>query len=265
MKVLLLASASILALSSASFAADLIVADEPGIVHNDSFDWSGFYVGVNAGVAQGTSAHPFTLSAPDPESEEEVPDLIDIADGSIDVTAGGFVGGLQAGYNVQMDGFVIGIEGDVQGSSYDGRISLDATDLVGFIGDPGDTASLDAGTKLDWFSTLRGRAGATFDRALVYATAGVAFGHTTSSINASINGEALLGDDITSENDRFGWTAGVGIEYALADNVTFKTEYLYTDLGSEEIAAGELFEGLSGTLNSDVAFHTVRAGLNFRF
>lgn len=262
MKVLLLASASVFALGSAAFAADLIVADDqPGVVVNDSFDWSGFYVGINAGVAQGIAAHPFTLTGDDGEGG-----TIDLANGSIDVTAGGFIGGVQAGYNAQLDGIVIGVEADVQGSSYDGRISFDATDLVGIIGEEGDTAEIDAGTALDWFGTIRARIGVPVtERALAYATGGLAWGHTTSSINASINGEALLDDDLTEETDRLGWTVGVGLEYALMDNVTFKTEYLYTDLGSEEIVAGEIADGLSGSLNSDVAFHTVRAGLNFKF
>ena len=100
------------------------------------------------------------------------------------------------------------------------------------------------------------------DRFVVYATGGLAYGQTTSSINVSINDTPLFDPSIT--NDRFGWTVGAGIEYALADNITFKTEYLYTDLGSAEII-NEEFDGGSFTMDSAVAFHTVRAGLNFQF
>ena len=72
-----------------------------------------------------------------------------------------------------------------------------------------------------------------------------------------------LADDLSYGTDSSPFL-GAGIEYALADNITFKTEYLYTDLGSEEIV-NEEFDGGAFTMDSAVAFHVVRAGLNFQF
>ena len=45
---------------------------------------------------------------------------------------------------------------------------------------------------------------------------------------------------------------------------TVKGEYLYTDLGSETVwSVSELL--LEGSVDSDIAFHTVRLGVNYKF
>jgi len=249
MKRTIILSIAVALMSSAAYSADLLTIDEPAVYAPAAYDWNGFYVGVNAGYGGGLFEHPF-----------EVTGGGDTLPGTIDVTAGGFVYGVQAGFNAQMDNILFGIEADVQGSTVDGRVSLsidDPDDLIGGF----ESLDADAGTSLDWFATLRPRIGLVNDRFVVYATGGLAYGQTTSSINVSINGNPFLDPSIT--NDRFGWTVGAGLEYALADNITFKTEYLYTDLGSEEIL--NLDFGPTFTMDSAVAFHTVRAGVNFQF
>jgi outer membrane immunogenic protein len=93
MKKLVLATSAIL-LSAPAFAADLPRAAEPvapaPYIAPAAFNWSGFYVGVNAGYAFGGD---FDI------------DALDSADG--------FVGGAQAGYNFQFDPIVVGIEGEI--------------------------------------------------------------------------------------------------------------------------------------------------------
>jgi outer membrane immunogenic protein len=268
---LLLSAAALLA--SPAFAADLIV-DQPDVQaiydEQEVFDWNGAYVGVNAGVAWGLFEHPFTINydcdSYDNKNRlcyEQEEDVIDLLHGSGDVTAGGFIAGVQAGYNVQMDNFVVGVEADIQHSTVDGRVSIDVTDDIY---NSGDTFHVDAGTHLDWFGTLRLRAGMLLtEQALLYGTAGLAAGQTTSSLNASYNGTDIFGDDLTETLDRTGWAAGFGLEYALTDNVTVKTEYLYTDLGTANLFDGPIFGPIGATVDSTVAFHTVRAGLNFQF
>jgi outer membrane immunogenic protein len=253
-------------LASPVLAADLILpaADEPGVVEVSSFDWNGAYVGVNAGVAQGVFTHPYTLWEEGTDDAQEIV-VEDLLYGSGDVTAGGFVGGLTAGYNVQMDNFVLGVEGDINGSSVDGRVTISLHDASD------DNTIIDAGTSLDYFASLRARAGLLVtEQALLYVTGGLAVGQTTSSLNYSYdNGTDITDDGVSETSDRTGWTAGFGLEYALTDNVTLKTEYIYTDLGSatlfDDYLAGGPGGGLGATVDSEVAFHTVRAGLNFQF
>ena len=274
----LLLGASCLVATSAT-AADVLPYIEP-VYTTPLYDWNGFYVGVNAGYGGGNFEHPLQLIGPDEDGEEPYPEepypevtdqLVDpgpgqiiFATGSADVTAGGFVGGVQGGYNWQFDeNFLIGIEGDIQGTNIDGSVSLSITDETGALLLPGDSLDAELGTQLDWFATIRPRIGWVNDRFVVYATGGLAWGQTTSSVSATLADTTLIDESIT--NDRFGWTIGAGIEYALFDNITFKTEYLYTDLGSEQIVNLDLGDGYNLSMDSDVKFHVVRAGLNFQF
>jgi len=244
MKLLITTALAASLLAGTAYAADLVMYEEPvPMVEAPAFDWTGFYVGINGGLAGGTFEHPVAFD----DGEDDV-------SGTVDITSSGFLYGVQAGANWQLDdNFLIGIEADVQGSSVDGRLSIELE------GDgPGETLAADAGTSLDWLATIRPRLGFVHDQFLVYATGGLAFGQTTSSASLAF-GEGLP-LELESENDRFGYTVGAGIEYALAENITFKTEYLYTDLGTETLYDDDDF-----TLESSVAFHTVRAGLNFQF
>jgi outer membrane immunogenic protein len=244
MKTIFAAAIAAALLSGTAYAADLVVYDEPvAVMSSEAFDWTGFYVGINAGYGGGTFEHPFEITDGGP-----------LADGSIDVTAGGFLYGVQAGANWQMDNILLGIEGDIQGSTIDGRVSLD-------IDFGGPVIAADAGTSLDWLATLRPRIGFVNDQFVVYATGGLAFGDATSSVTFELGGPPTTFEETTS---RLGYTVGAGIEYALTENITFKTEYLYTDLGTETVLEENLL-GADVTLDSSVAFHTVRAGLNFLF
>ncbi len=60
-----------------------------------------------------------------------------------------------------------------------------------------------------------------------------------------------------------GWAAGGGAEFAIDANWSIKGEYLYTDLGEEDIFSFNE-DGISAGLSSDVKFHTIRIGLNYR-
>lgn len=239
-----------LLLAGSAQAADLMISEPVAPVYSSSsFDWSGFYAGVNLGYGGGTVAHPITVdydNGQDPAAS---------IGASLDVTGSGFLYGVQGGYNFLADDFLFGIEGDIQGSSIDGRVSAS-------IDQDGNSAEIDAGTSVDWLATLRPRIGMVHDDFLVYVTGGLAYAQTTSSANIDINGS---GGSIEQEIPRWGYTVGAGIEYALTDNMSFKTEYLYTDLGDEEIIGGPIAEDVDASLGTAIAFHTVRAGVNFHF
>lgn len=82
----------------------------------------------------------------------------------------------------------------------------------------------------------------------------------------------------TYNDVNFGWTAGGGVEWApLAfPNLSVKVEYLYTDLGGSTLSTlgvGNLTAfgfPVASFVNSATSttynrWHTVRAGLNYRF
>lgn len=243
------ATAMALALSANAYAADAVYYQDPApVAHSAPYDWSGFYVGVNAGIGGGNAKHPFNIA--DPAG-------VSVLNGSLNVTGAGFIGGAQVGYNIQNGGFVWGVEGDIQYAHVDHRVS--AAFAVPGVGG----LDVNAGTRLDWFGTIRARVGAPVtDRFLAYATGGVAYGQTTSSINASSGGVTAF--EASSRNTKWGWTIGAGGEYAVTDNMSLKTEYLYTDLGKANVINANIGGG-TATLDRDYRFHTVRVGLNFKF
>jgi outer membrane immunogenic protein len=143
--------------------------------------------------------------------------------GTIDIE--GALAGGTVGYNHQIGQFVVGLEADGAWSGIEG-------DDAGFE------------TSIDWLSTVRGRVGFALDNFLIYGTGGAAIGEVT------------YFDGVDEDSDtRVGWTAGGGVEAALTDNISIKGEYLYVDLGEEEL------------LGTDVDFnaHTVKGGINYRF
>jgi outer membrane receptor protein involved in Fe transport/opacity protein-like surface antigen len=163
-----------------------------------SYDWTGFYLGLNAGGAFGATTA--TVSG---------------GGGSASVKEPGFIGGAQIGANYQTGPLVWGFEADYDASTQ--NQSLPSGVLSG------STA------QMPWLATLRGRFGVAFDRYLVYGTAGGAAGELR-SISAIPAGT-------TSTTVTYGtWTAGAGIEYGITDNLSARVEYLYLDKGN--IATG---------------------------
>jgi outer membrane immunogenic protein len=93
---------------------------------------------------------------------------------------------------------------------------------------------------------------------MVYATGGVAYGKVKTYVNAPFDEGSSLSDT------RVGYTVGAGAEYALTNNVTLKTEYLYTDLGKLKFnVSDDIDTVVHGAAKSQ--FHTVRVGLNYKF
>lgn len=226
MKSLLLASVALVATASATtvFAADLII-EEPAapIVEVSTMDWAGPYIGVHAGFGSGTVNWDFT-GAPDSGDEYDID---------------GWLVGVQAGYNWQMDGgFVLGVEGDLSWSNIGGEDENFPDDEV--------TRSI------DWTGSIRGRAGVAFDSILLYGTAGLAF----ASSSADVFEDSFGGSDSATH---LGWTAGIGAEVLVTEDVSLRGEYRYTNYGEEDYDFG----GIPITTSFDT--HTVTVGLNFHF
>lgn len=207
--------------------------------------WTGFYVGINGGFGGDEFKYPF--------SEGAVPALgLGPTTGTSTLHSSGFLGGVQAGYNWQVSpAWLIGLEADFDGADIDGTATTSTNTFSGSIG-----------TKLDWFGTVRGRVGVLVTPAtLLYGTGGWAYGHTTSSANFTAFGlEAVA----STGHEQNGWTAGAGIEYAITPALSFKTEYLFVDLGSQTIASG-VVAGVPFSLSEKTTAHTVKAGLNLKF
>ena len=234
---LLAATALTIAGVSAASAADLPMRAAPPapiIAAAPIFTWTGFYVGAQVGYGWNANDNDIVL-----------PTGFVVQSGDFGDSGDGFLAGVHAGYNYQIGSFVIGVEGDVEGVFGD-----DDDDLV--IVGPGGGVFTNygfAGNALDWQGSIRARAGFAFDRALIYATGGFAFAGVS-------DGFGVLGNDDTLT----GWTLGAGIEYAFTNNLTTRLEYRYTNYDGGD----NFFDNVSLGSN-DIEFHTIRAGLSYKF
>ena len=240
-----------------AFGADLPnIKAAPYAPPPPAFSWSGPYIGVNAGVSAGNFVNSDLSGS---KNNNNLPD-------QFTANSRGFSGGGQLGYNYQFSNsnFVVGIEADFQGSTLEG-----AYDNVQI---PGTTWR--DGSKVDWWGTLRGRAGYAFGNVLPYATGGLAYGHvgTNGSCSVAIGGFSCDQSQGSIAGTHMGWTAGAGVEYAITHNLTFKVEYLYTDLGSVNFPnyyLDAMFGGptyLAGDdMRTKTTFSTIRVGLNYKF
>jgi len=192
-----------------------------------SYDWTGFYLGLNGGYAWGRS------SWSDPAVG---------ADSGRFNTSGGMLGG-QIGYNWQTGPVVIGVESDLDWLNGKGSSSA------------GGVCATNGGgacqTQQSWLGTTRARLGYAFDRWLPYITAGVAYG--------DVQAVQPTGNSSTT---KVGWTAGGGVEYGITRNWSAKLEYLHTDLGTATFMGAA--SGTS-TLAVPVTDDLARVGLNYRW
>lgn len=229
------------------------------------FTWTGFYVGINGGGGWGDNNDTHFRALP---NQAAFPELLDNTKLSNDI-GGGFGGG-QIGFNWQTGKFVFGVEADFQGGDISGdhTISPIPADLA-LTTPNGPGTFLRTEQDVHWFGTARGRIGfAPVCKLLIYGTGGFAYG------NADYNAEANFASDggpifRTSHDDtNVGWTVGGGIEYALSKHWTIKAEYLYVDLDDENRTVNPNspnFAPLQVHNTWESQFHTVRAGLNFKF
>ena len=240
MKKFLLATALVGLGSVPTLAADLAArpyTKAPALAA--VYDWTGFYIGVNAGVGIGHDRfqHDF-LGVGSVYSFYASPQ-------------GGFGGG-QVGYNWQtgsvLGPIVFGVEADIQGAG----LSDDRTTFNEF------GVLRNYSQKLDWFGTARGRIGIANGPVLSYFTAGFAYANIKTSASASFGGAT---NTFSNERTAGGWVIGSGVEAALGGNWTGKIEYLYLNLGNRSDLAT-----LGGTtpIQTELRENIFRVGLNYR-
>jgi outer membrane immunogenic protein len=226
MKKFLLAGAAVAALASGAQAADLGVrrVAVPAAIAAPVFSWTGFYIGANVGYssAQFRYVDPTGTFA------------------NTSLTMPGIFGGIQGGYNWQMNSLVLGVEADIQANSANKRFPLSAT--TGFR------------DSVPMFGSLRARAGFAADRALFYVTGGLGY----ATLSTKFYDTVTPANNLSASTTRFGYTVGAGIEYAITNNWTVKGEYLYYGFSNTR-------PGFTATDRLTSNIHTVKLGVNYLF
>ena len=249
MKDLLIASAALAALiGTPALAADMPLKappPPPAPIAN----WSGCYLGLNAGAMVGDDHYDLTMAGGFLDTGVNI--FANPANNSQlnhSYTPGpvGFTGGGQIGCNQQNGTWVYGLEADIDGAS-----RLNTNNNYGpagpFVGGGGgilaSSHTEDVTKQVDWYSTLRARLGYTVTPTwLLYLTGGLAVGEIKSTTNVQfgtdqfyLGGFGFSGSDTTT---RVGWTVGAGTEWALGNNWSVKAEYLFLDFGSFTYLSG---------------------------
>ena len=227
-------SATVLAtvFSFAAVSSPAMAAPPPPPPLLSIYNWTGFYGGANVGYGFGTGTPTYV----DPAlGLFGFPTAFSGMGGSDQLQ--GAIGGLQAGYNWQINQrWVTGLETDFQGSSQRASrvFNFPFSDTEGLSG----TFS----SRIHWFGTVRGRIGYLIDpMTLVYATGGLAYGKVSvaGSFVDTTFGCGVCAWSFDASTTKVGWAAGAGIEGAFptpagwnTKNWTWKFEYLHIDLGT---------------------------------
>jgi outer membrane immunogenic protein len=199
--------------------------------------------------------------------------------------------------------WIFGIEADIQASGegasgnaqQSGPQTLVAASIscVPSCGNPRSSTSISQSISqngsLLWFGTVRGRIGyAIWPTVMLYGTGGLAYGRLNESVSASFNGSCTtnvppcggsigfgngtvlsvpfsVGQSFETAVTKTGWTVGGGVEGVVPNtHVTWKAEYLYMDLGTQNYTFSN---PLLGTIlvNTHFTDNIVRVGLNYQF
>jgi outer membrane immunogenic protein len=254
----------ILASSIGAHAADLTRPDykAPAYVA-PAAGWAGWYVGLNAGYAFGTSNLNTVVSRQG--NWFTVGEVAAIAAaGAGSASPKGFTGGIQLGYNWQWNRVVFGLEADANAFMLKGSASGTAPDPIIL----GNNYVIDQQIKTDWLATVRPRIGYAFDNFLVYVTGGAAATQLKYNVTYAETTSGATSSGGSASKLKIGWTAGLGAEYALWQRWSLKAEYLYVDLGSvsaDTNVTGPLGQTGQLTSTADLKAHIVRVGVNYRF
>ncbi len=193
--------------------------------------WNGFYIGAHGGYGVGSSR------------------LVDpsfaFAQDRFTMDTKGAIAGAQVGANWQFDNIVVGAELDLSWASIKGNRPVD----------PASPILSGLAVSYQALATGTGRIGYAFDGALVYAKGGVAW--------ANVAYQAFIGTPVPLDinHQRTGLNGGVGLEYALTNNLSARLEYDYLYFGPAAIA---LTTRISPQ-NVDHELHLVKLGVNYRF
>jgi outer membrane immunogenic protein len=252
-KAILVAVMSVTSLSS--LAADISSQHQSQETVASLPRWAGLYLGVNRGFGGSVISGDVFL----PSSIQGVGVF-----GQNENRSSGFIAGGQVGYNYQFSNrFILGAETDFQWS--DIKASYQSATLSN---NSALTENVDARIGLNWFGTLRGRVGYSLGRLQPYVTGGLLYGQLQGAGSPFLGSNSLTTGSL--RQTKLGWAMGGGVDIALSENLSARSEYLYLSMTGVGGSAGGVILSSSvpvaGTFGTyGFGAHLVRGGLNYRF
>jgi outer membrane immunogenic protein len=250
MKKMLLATAAALAVTIAGSAraADLPLKSETPFAAR--FTWTGCYLGghLGGGFAHKDITDPAQLVQDSFLGPGSTTGITTVSPAPNGVVIGG-----QIGCDYQFaPSWLVGIEGAASGST------MKASRTVGLpLGNP-DTALVQA--KTDFLTSVTGRLGYAFDNVLLYAKGGVAMAADRYDVTGSFAGTPF---GFVGLENRFGWTAGGGVEWAFSPHWSASVEYDYYQFGHSVIAMSDPTNVFLGNVDVRQNIQVIKVGANF--
>ncbi len=183
-------------------------------------DWSGAYLGIHGGYDWGTAKNNFAINGGGFPTNAFAPEA---TGGEFSQNINGGEYGGQLGFNIQRNNVVYGLEASIEGDS----LKHTSTNVF-----PTVPPTVSYETKVNWLVAITPRLGYVKNDWLFFVKAGLAAGEVQSSLSSTA---ATL--SFSRKTDQIGWTAGLGLNYALNRFAMNKwivgLEYNYFDLGTK--------------------------------
>ena len=282
---------SLIAISS-TLCGEIVSAGEMGPINVSSNQWTGFYLGANAGGWWTSSGTVNTVGTPTfaatgfPGTDTTIMSqaLAANATNQFSMNTGGFIGGGQIGYNRQFSkkivlGLDVNIDGLMQSKKF--ATTTKAPQITGVFGTGPYPATISVSKNIDYLGTVRGRLGTLLKPTLlIYGTGGLAYGRVTFNTSFAQSANLPVGalwPEFSVANkiskNRTGWTAGGGGEWMFRPKWSAIVEYLYYDLGTintysnltQIYTTGVPFAAANMRSSTRFAASSVRVGVNYHF
>jgi opacity protein-like surface antigen len=209
-------------------------------------NWTAFYVGghMGGGLSDDRWSDPFgsTITVTG----------VDVAGFGDHTHATGPLGGAQIGANWQTGPLVLGVQADVSAAHMRGENTC-------FTG----LAGVDCQHVVNLLGTLTGRAGYAWGRSLAYLKGGAALADTTYNLFANTLA-AKLGTGSTTL-DTWGWTLGVGIEFALTNHWTTFAEYDHIGVQNTTVSFPTIAVVNTRSGGVEQSIDLFKLGVNYKF
>jgi outer membrane immunogenic protein len=270
MTKLLAAAAALAAIAAApALAADLPYGAPYSPAPAYSANWTGFYIGAGLGGRfdrtdwSAGCLQPATVACPG--GNALFPSRFGVDNPSHFDSSSARISGY-AGYNWQLQNFLVGVEGDFgYGFNSTTHNGISGTHLAGLSG--GDLTRV----RDTWDASARARLGYVVSpQALVYVTGGASWisGDFSASCVAgsfALGGWCAAAHSEKQTDTRLGWTVGAGAEWRFTPQWIARAEYRYSDYGKTTYSFFTTTPADSFTASIETRTHTVYAGVSYLF
>jgi outer membrane immunogenic protein len=231
-----------------ALAADMPLKTEAPFA--ERFSWTGCYLGghLGGGFAHKDLTDPVQLVQDSFLGAGSTTGITTVSPRPTGVVVGG-----QIGCDYQFAStWVVGVEGAASAAT------MKNTRTVGLpLGNP-DTALVKAST--DFLPSVTVRLGYAVDNVLLYAKGGVALAGDKYDVTGSFAGTPFAFEGL---DNRIGWTAGGGVDWAFSRHWSANLEYDYYQFGHGGVLMSDPINALAGIVDAKQTVQVVKVGLNF--